>query len=134
MGGGNSLKILANFFFTFGIIPHFDLNGGGGVGGYGHLIRAEGGGISFQTGATLVLNFTGVPLTEQQIRRAVYSIVDNKAIGELRGFNRKRIVDEILRIEINDRNSIHGRILESTWLTWMAGFSTSTLRSRLLCL
>ena len=40
---GISLKILANFFFTFGIIPHFDLNGGGGVGGYGHLIRAEGG-------------------------------------------------------------------------------------------
>jgi hypothetical protein len=42
-GGGISLKILVKIFFTFGIIPHFDLDGGGEVGGYGHLIRAEGG-------------------------------------------------------------------------------------------
>ena len=75
-----------------------------------------------------------MPLTEQQIRRAVYSIVDNEAIGEIRGFKRERIVDEILRIEINDRNSIHGRILESTWLTRMKSLSISTLRARLLCL
>ena len=75
-----------------------------------------------------------MPLSETHIRRAVYAIVDSGTIFELRKMKRTYLVNEILDLEIQDRGTIRGQILESTSLSRMMGLSVTTLRARLLCL